>query len=260
MEKFRTYGTMPYNVAIIHGGPGAPGEVAPVARELAHTEGVIEPFQNADTIERQVEELVAILTKNAALPVTLIGYSWGAWLIFITASCHPSLIGKLVLISSGPFEEKYAHDIMLNRLNRLCDEEKEEVMSLIKLFNNPDCGNMNKKMARFGQLISKADSYDPVPHATDIVGMDFHIFQSVWKDAEKLRHSGALLRFGENIRCPVVAIHGTYDPHPAEGVKKPLTKVLKDFRFILLKDCGHTPWVERQARDDFFRILKRECR
>jgi pimeloyl-ACP methyl ester carboxylesterase len=56
----------------------------------------------------------------------------------------------------------------------------------------------------------------------------------------------------------VVAIHGDYDPHPAEGVRKPLTEVLEDFRFILLKKCGHTPWREQEARDDFFRILKRE--
>jgi len=260
MKKFRTYGTLPYKVAVAHGGPGAPGEMAPVARELAHSVGVLEPFQTGDTVEKQVEELRTILTENATLPVTLIGYSWGAWLSFIVASRYPPLIGKLILVSSGPFEEKYSPDIMRRRLSRLDDVERQETLSLIESFNVPNRNNMNKIMARFGQLISKADSYDPLRHADEVVHMQFHIFQSVWKDAEKLRYGGKLLRFGKNIQCPVVAIHGAYDPHPAEGVEKPLSGVLKDFKFFLLQNCGHTPWVERQARDEFFRILKRECR
>jgi pimeloyl-ACP methyl ester carboxylesterase len=56
----------------------------------------------------------------------------------------------------------------------------------------------------------------------------------------------------------VVAIHGDYDPHPAEGVQKPLSAILENFRFILLKNCGHKPWVERQARDRFYAVLKVE--
>jgi len=56
----------------------------------------------------------------------------------------------------------------------------------------------------------------------------------------------------------VVAIHGDYDPRPAAGVSKPLSRVLKEFKFILLEKCGHEPWRERYARDTFFRILKKE--
>ena len=251
---------MPYKVAVVHGGPGAPGEMAPVARELALSVGVLEPFQTGDTVEKQVEELRAILTENAELPVKLIGYSWGAWLSFIVASRYPSMIGKLILVSSGPFEEKYSRDIMKKRLSRLVDAERQEALSLIESFNVPNRGNMDEKMARFGQLISKADSYDPLPHGDEVIGMQFSIFQSVWQDAEELRRSGELLRFGKSIQCPVVAIHGAHDPHPAEGVEKPLSGVLRDFRFLLLQNCGHTPWIERQARDEFYKVLKRECR
>ena len=66
------------------------------------------------------------------------------------------------------------------------------------------------------------------------------------------------MKLGEKIKCPVVAIHGDYDPHPAEGVKKPLLKVVKNFRFILLKNCGHKPWIEQKAKDEFYIILKKE--
>ena len=74
MEKLKKYGSKPFNVAVIHGGPGAPGEVAPVARELALIRGVLEPFQAADTCEGQVQELKAVLEENADLPVTIISF------------------------------------------------------------------------------------------------------------------------------------------------------------------------------------------
>ena len=60
----------------------------------------------------------------------------------------------------------------------------------------------------------------------------------------------------KRIQCPVVAIHGDHDPHPAEGVREPLHRVLKSFRFILLEDCGHKPWIEKRAKDKFFSILR----
>jgi hypothetical protein len=43
-------------------------------------------------------------------------------------------------------------------------------------------------------------------------------------------------------------------------VREPLAAVFKDFRFVLLKHCGHAPWIERRARDDFFRVLRNELR
>ena len=46
-----------------------------------------------------------------------------------------------------------------------------------------------------------------------------------------MRKSGDLLKEAEKIKCPVVAIHGDYDPHPANGVKIPLEKRIVDFQF-----------------------------
>ena len=61
---------------------------------------------------------------------------------------------------------------------------------------------------------------------------------------------------GSKIKCPVVAIHGDYDPHPYKGVTEPLSKILHDFRVILLKQCGHYPWKERLAKEQFYKILR----
>lgn len=258
MNTLRKYGKAPFKMAVIHGGPGAPGEMAPVARELSSLGGILEPLQTKNTIEGQVGELKDALHRSGNLPVILVGWSWGAWLSFIFAAQYPASVKKLILIGSGPFEEKYSLDIMKIRLNRLSQEEKEKVFSLTETLNNPAGGDKNAAMARYGNLISKADSYAPLPHQSEIVECQYDVHQKVWGQASKLRSSGKLLKLGGNIQCPVVAIHGDYDPHPAEGVKGPLSRILKDFRFILLEKCGHQPWVERSAKDRFYCILKSE--
>ena len=106
MNNIRIYGTAPFNIALVHGGPGAPGEMAPLARELASEMGVLEPLQTAGSIDGQVEELKDILEKHGNPPLIMGGFFWGAWLSFIVAAQYPSLVKKLILVSSPPFTEK----------------------------------------------------------------------------------------------------------------------------------------------------------
>ncbi len=258
MKNLRKYGNKPFNVAVIHGGPGTPGEMAPVARELSVIRGVLEPLQTATTLDMQVQELKAALEKNGALPITLIGFSWGAILSFIVTARYPSLIRKLILIGSGAYEEKYATNIMGTRLSRLSEEERKEALSLMETLDVPAVEDKNIVMAQLGRLISRADSYNPLPHDSEILEYQYDILQSVWKEARELRSSGELLELGKRIQCPVVAIHGDYDPHPSEGIKNLLSNILEDFRLIILRKCGHYPWLEQDARDRFYNILKNE--
>jgi pimeloyl-ACP methyl ester carboxylesterase len=106
--------------------------------------------------------------------------------------------------------------------------------------------------------MEKTDSFDPLAHDSEILPSSPEIYQQVWTEAGKMRSSGELLQLGEKIQCPVVAIHGDYDPHPAAGVKEPLARVLKDFRFIQLEKCGHHPWLECEAKGNFYAALRRE--
>lgn len=252
MENPRIYGKPPYQVAVLHGGPGALGELAPVARELARLQGVLEPLQTRSTIKDLLDELKKILVKKASLPVVLIGHSWGAWLGYIFAARHPKLVKKLILVSSGPFEKKYEPRVMGERLRRLSVKKRRKVMALLKNLWSPAA------FARLGKILTGADSYDPLAVHFKGIKLRPELFQNVWSEAAELRKSGKLLKMGKLIRCPVVAVHGDYDPHPAEGVKKPLSGVLGDFRFVLLKQCGHTPWAEKRAREKFFNVLNDE--
>lgn len=260
MKALRKYGEPPFSVVVIHGGPGAPGTMAPVARELSTDWGVLEPIQTAAWVEGQIEELRTVLKENADLPATLIGFSWGAWLGFMLAARHPTLVRKLILIGSGPFEDKYAAEILQTRLARLGEEERTGIRSLMDALKDPAGEDRNATLDRLGKLCIKADAYDPLTLDTELLECRYDIHHSVWTQAVELRASGRLLQLGRQVQCPVVAIHGDYDPHPADGVREPLTAVLKDFRFVLLERCGHCPWIERQARHRFYEILESELR
>jgi len=260
VKKLRIYGQAPFNVAVLHGGPGAPGTMAPVARELASGYGVLEPMQTAASLEGQTEELRAVLSGNADLPVTLIGWSWGAMLGFVFTARHPGLVKKLILVGSGVYQERYAARIQETRLQRLSAVEKREALSLLAALDDPATPGKNMTLARLGALFTRADSYDPLTPDDEALEVQYRLHRSVWRDARELRKSGQLLALGRRIPCPVVAIHGDHDPHPPEGVQKPLSAVVKNFRFILLPNCGHLPWLERAARDKFFAVLRAELR
>jgi len=124
--------------------------------------------------------------------------------------------------------------------------------------NNPIVADKSAIFKKFGKMIEKADSYDPLSHDSDVIEYQYEMLDSVWPDATELRASGKLLALGKKIQCPVVAIHGDHDPHPRNGIEVPLSRVLTEFRFILLENCGHYPWYEKHAKEKFYSVLRQD--
>jgi len=256
LKTIRKYGKQPFQIGLLHGGPGASGEMKPVAENLSCDFGILEFLQTEKSVDGQIEELHNQLTSSADLPAILIGYSWGAWLGFLFAGRYPDLVKKLVLISSGAFESKYNNDLMSIRLNRLNPQDRKEAEKLISDINSD--GSDNEILKRFGKLMTIADSYDYLPVDNVSVDLDLTIYQSVWAEASKLRETNELINCADKIKCPVVAIQGEYDSHPIGGLERPLSDNLIDFKMIRIEKCGHTPWRERCAKDTFFEILRKE--
>ena len=177
IKNIRTYGNPPYHIALIHGGPGAAGEMASVAEELSADYGVLEPLQTEMSVDGQVRELKTVLQHNADLPVILIGFSWGAWLSLIFAAKYPEIVSKLILVSCGSLEEKYAADLEIVRMSRLNVKERAEMSALLEIINDPEADDQNETFARFGKLCTKADAYDPVDYENAIGGYRVDILQ-----------------------------------------------------------------------------------
>ncbi len=258
MNTLRKHGEPPYIAAVLHGGPGAPGSAFTLARDVAKWCGALEPMQTAHSVDGQVEELVQVLKAHARIPAVLVGWSWGAMLGYITAARYPELVSKLIMVGSGVFEDHYAEEIMPLRLGRLTPAERIEARHLMLSLADPACEEKDEVMARFGRLMSKADTYWPIETSLEAGHCSFEVHVKAWADLQDMRASGYLLEMGRDIRCPVVAIHGDHDSHPAEGVRTPLASVLHDFRFILLDNCGHSPWNEKMARQEFLDRMQAE--
>src|SRR5207247_2078246 len=78
----------------------------------------------------------------------------------------------------------------------------------------------------------KTDAVDPLLVEAVEAGVesrDAAVFQSVWGEAAELRRTGGLMELARRVSCPVTAIHGDWDPHPAAGVREPLAAVVREF-------------------------------
>ena len=165
MKNYRLFGNAPYTVAVIHGGPGALGTMAAVARRLAGMGfGVIEPLQTRNSVAALVDELHETLLDME--PISLIGHSWGAWLAWIYAAAYPEQVSKLLLVGSGPFEASYASHIDATRKSRLSAEQAVEMDEIFEALNNPDTQDKDKWMKRF-IMLPNTDAYAPVVIETD---------------------------------------------------------------------------------------------
>lgn len=255
---YRTWGRGPHAVALVHGGPGAPGEMGPVARELSAERGVLEPFQSADSVDGQVRELAAQLHEAAALPAVLAGHSWGAMLALLVAAAHPRAVARLVLIGSAPLDPACARGILAARLERLGPEDRAELLRLQALLGAPSALSGPGALERYGALVARADIVDPLEPEPAEFPPQPGIHRRVWAGAAALRATGYFVERARAVACPVTVIHGASDPHPLGGVVGPLETAGLAVRVHVLPACGHTPWRERQARDRFYALLRQE--
>lgn len=255
MKNYKSYGIAPYDLAVIHGGPGGIGDVRALAFYLASFYSVLEPFQTQKTIQGQLDEL----KKLIQYPITLVGYSWGAMLSILFTFQNPHLVKKLILIGCPPLTSEYVALIENARKNKLTSTEQkelEEYLEKITATSNPTRFLLNKLM----HLMSKADSFNLVsPISYDDIIFQKDIYEAVWPEATQLRNNGTFLNSIQKIKAPIIFIHGIHDPHPLKAIESILPS-LQDCKLYALEKCGHTPWFEKEAKKHFYEILKKEIR
>ncbi|MDL2284908.1 alpha/beta hydrolase [Oxalobacter sp. OttesenSCG-928-P03] len=255
----RTYGRAPYRVVVVHGGPGALGSMARVARELSRFAGVAEPLQSKFDIAGLIEELKDQIGRVCTRPVTLIGHAWGAWLGSLYAAAYPEDVTQLVLVSCAPLDVRYSGQIMEQRRKRMTQGEWALFNGLLFRLDRVPPDSRNWLLEQLGALLDKTDHYDLLPNGEDGLGqmpVNGEMYLSIWPEAEALCESGELLRQLRKIQCPVHVIHGEHDPRPAEGVTVPLHANNIGFKRHLLPLCGHEPFRERHAAAAFYTILE----
>jgi len=258
----RKYGKSPCRAVVLHGGPGAIGSAAELARGISEQCGIAsaEPFQSKYSIDDLISELAEQLEDpQIEKPAVLIGHSWGAFLALLFAERHPGAVRKLILTGSGALRPENSVDAL--RESRFSPEEAEEYHRLLNALKSCGKSETDGLLRRLGTVCERADTFSAIDAPSDSISpvrLDSEMFAKIWSEAVELRNSGELEKRAARLRIPVAIIHGDYDPHPPDGVKDVLESHGIVCSFHLLKQCGHSPWREKDARNLFFRILADE--
>lgn len=243
----REYGTPPYKIVVVHGGPGARGSCAGICRELSKKIGVLEILQSKNTINELIDEIVDVIKKHDCERIILIGHSFGAWLSFIFASAYPNYVEKLILVGSGLFDAMYYPQLVEAASVKVMPKEQ---LADVKAANQE---TQNIEYSPYTYCLA-------VDVPKDNVDFNEEQCRLLMSEIIPMRDSGKLLNLSQKIVCPVVAIHGINDPHIVDGIKIPLEKNLSDFKMHVLEKCGHEPWKEYYAKDKFYEILNEQIR
>lgn len=248
----RLYGNAPYKIVLVHGGPGAIGSLKGFAKELNELSqiGVVEALQSKYSIDELVEELCNQIKENCAEKVSLIGHSWGAWLVVFFAGKYPELVENVILVGSGPLEDKYVSEIGARRMENLSEEDGAIFQRL--------CNNQatDEDMAKIPKVFEKSDNYcleNWDLHRADKTDSQMH--NMVWEEAAKRRTNGTLLTSFKKIQSKLFLLQGEIDPHPAKGVIVPLQENGVKCESYVLEKCGHSPFMEKYAKEEFYKRL-----
>jgi len=259
MDEPRRHGRAPWSVVAVHGGPGACGEIAPLAARLGRRFGVLEPWCVASSLDGQIAEIAAALAAGASDRAVLIGHSWGVWTTTLFAVRHPERVAGLVWIGAPPFDAAAAATILPTRLARLDAADRAEVAVLTARLSTVGAGEDAVALARLGHLFARADAWDArAAEADGETEVHPEVFRAVWPEAAALRASGELRRRLARLVCPVVAFHGVHDPHPIAAIADLDAAIPAGLRLHRLERCGHAPWREPAVRESFFSTLEGE--
>lgn len=254
--QVREYGPAGHTVVVLHGGPGAAGGMAPLARQLATSFRVLEPFQRPSgaeplTVSRHVVDLHEVLETLPAGPPALVGHSWGAMLALAYAAAHPGTVGPLVLIGCGTFDTASRRRLQATREERMDDGFRHRLEELGSGTSDP-----NARFEAVGRLFSELDAYDSIDADAAEWACDAKAYEETWNDLLVLLRQGVYPTAFAAITTPVVMLHGAYDPHPGRMIRDNLGQHMPQLEYREWERCGHEPWLEKAVRDDFLSVLR----
>lgn len=252
-EMVELHGKAPYTAVLIHGGPGAAGSLKGCAEELGRLtgKGIVEALQSRYSIAGLIEELHLQITEYCQEKPALIGHSWGAWLSVLFAEKYPEICKNLILVGCPPLTDQYVGEISLRRLQTLSDEEGKIYQRMI------DRVAAGEDMEKLPGILEKSDNYHLENSEKRTAGKaDNEMYNRIWNEAAKLRTNGELLSAFKNVQSSIFLIQGICDPHPIEGVMKPLEEQGIPCKAFILDKCGHNPFMEKYAKERFYEILQ----
>ncbi|HEX2973064.1 MAG TPA: alpha/beta hydrolase [Tepidisphaeraceae bacterium] len=259
MLKTREYGTTGPVVIVLHGGPAAIGEATPIAQGLAGSFRVLEPWQRGSgeeplTVAQHVADLHHLITARGIRPA-LVGESWGAMLALAYAAAQPDSVVSLVLVGCGTFDPIARARLHETLEQRMTDALRQRLDHLPEEFPDPA-----ERIGHLHKLLEPLYTYAPMAiddlEDDSIPPFDLRAHTETWADMLRLQEAGVYPPAFAAIRCPVLMLHGAYDPHPGGMIRASLQPYLPQLEYRQWEQCGHSPWREQAVRNEFFAMLR----
>lgn len=248
-------------IVILHGGPGLDHSYfLPHMEKLAKSYQLIFFDQRASgrssapkdsagmTLENFIADIDGIRQAFGLEKINLMAHSWGGLLAMQYALKHPDDLKSLILVNSvsaNSADRAVADKNLQSRYTRQDSLDRAKVMQSLA-FQKRD----SKALAEFFKIVFRPTFYERkfAKQLTLAFQPDYS------KKSAMLRYLGKDLTTYDlhaqlaTLRVPALVIHGEADPLPHEIAKK-LQESLKGSEFVLLKYCGHFPFIE--APQDF---------
>jgi pimeloyl-ACP methyl ester carboxylesterase len=256
--EVREYGKSGPTVVLLHGGPGAPGSVASLARDLASDFRIREPLQRQSgnktlTVEGHCLDLAAVAPER----MLLVGWSWGAMLALSFASRYPARVSAVALVGCGAYDIPSRAIYQKTLDDRLGPKGRSRVAALQrKLQSETDGAKRDRLLAEVAEVVSRAQAFAADTRIKDALRVDSRGHEETWRDVLRLQREGIEPSGFRTITAPVIMLHGDDDPHPGTATRDVLRRCIPHLEYICFARCGHVPWAEPYARNAFLETLK----
>ena len=265
------YGQGTKTIILIHGGPSLFGYMKSLGNLLSNKYKIIDYAQMGTfespvsgekiSIDTHIDDLATLITKYSKnSSVILIGHSWGADLALLTIARTQGTVEKAILIGTAALNEKISNLHGANLQFRYSDKVKLELAEIEKRLK--DAQTIDEKNNIMQARLALTSPFYHLDQQTEKSvpesKWNFHTFlesiDSIWDVID----SGNIQSLLKQIKDPVIAFHGDYDPIPANETFEFLKENVVGVKTIKVENSGHFPWLEKTSKDNFLIQLKKE--
>lgn len=243
-------------VLVLHGGPGAHHDyLLPQFLRLAQQHDLVFYDQRGGGRSRvagsvhvgwqhHVLDLSRVIEELSLLPLTIVGYSWGALLALLYSveahrhRGHP-LPTRLVLVDPAPltrpYREAFEDEFARRQRSEAIREMREDLATSGLRDRDPDAWRQRQFELGVAPYFARPDM---------IAGLTpfrvtARVQQAVW---ESLGDYDVIEEL-PNLHVPAFFVHGRRDPIPLESTERAASAMRA--RLLVLEASGHVPYVEQ---------------
>ena len=196
-------------------------------------------------METYISDLEAIRKHFGFLKVSILGHSWGGFLAMKYAIAYPKSVDKLIVSNASPASsEEFA--IYRKEFNRRMSFQQEE---LEKIQNSKDfLEGKPSVIENFYRMIFREVCYHA--KSADLLNLRMTSDAAIkGLNVRKTLHESefskpfSLYPSLRELKVQTLIIHGDTDSIPSSSAES-LHRNIPNSKYILMKNCGHFPFVE----------------